>query len=168
LRIGIISDTHNQSETLKKALAYLYRAGIDLLVHCGDVTTLETALLMAEFRLIYVYGNLDQVSGEIRRALLAYDARNFAGPIFTGEVGGASLAVIHGNLPGSVEKLANSGQYQYVLHGHTHLRRQEQVDGTWVINPGALGGARRESRSICLLETVTGEVRFVMEEEFGN
>jgi putative phosphoesterase len=149
-------------------MAFLYRTGIDLLVHCGDVTTVETALLMAEFRLIYVYGNLDQASGEIRRALLAYDAENFSGPIFSGEVGGVPMAIIHGDLPGSVDKLARSGTFRYVLHGHTHLRRQEQVGGAWMINPGALGGARRETRSICLLETVTGEVKFVMEEDFGN
>lgn len=166
MRIGIISDTHNQGEALKKALRYLYRAGIELLVHCGDVTSVETALLMAEFRLIYVYGNLDQATGEMRRALLAYDAENFAGPIFSGEVGGTPLAAIHGNLPGSVEKLAHGGNFRYVLHGHTHLRRQEQVGGTWVINPGALGGARREARSFCVLDTATGEVNFILEDEF--
>jgi hypothetical protein len=166
MKIGIISDTHNQGETLKKALGYLYRAGVELLVHCGDVTTVETALLMAEFRLIYVYGNLDHATGELRRALLAYDAENFAGPIFSGEVGGVALAVIHGDLPGSVDKLARGGKFRYVLHGHTHLRRQEQVGGAWVINPGALGGARREPRSLCMLDTLTGELRFVVEDEF--
>jgi predicted phosphodiesterase len=30
-----------------------------------------------------------------------------------------------------------------------------------VINPGALGGRRRQSRSFCILDLTTGEIRFV-------
>lgn len=168
MRIGILSDTHNQRENLGKALSLFSKVGVDLLVHCGDVTTVETALLMAEFRLIYVYGNLDQATGEIQQALLAYDGLIFAGAFYSGEVGGVSLAVIHGNVPGSVEGLARSGKYRYVLHGHTHLRRQEKIGKAWVINPGALGGARRETRSVCVLDTTTGKMRFWTETEFGD
>lgn len=161
MRIGIISDTHDQHENLKRALEKLRAENIDLLVHCGDMTSVETALLLVEFRLIYVYGNIDKATGPIREALIAYDAHNNAGPLFTGEVGGVPLAVIHGDRPGSVEALAESGKYRFVLHGHTHMRRRELVGSALVLNPGALGGVQREARSFCVLDLARGEPRFI-------
>jgi len=161
MRIGIISDTHNNLENLKRALGILFNEGVETLVHCGDMTSPETALLLVEYRLIYVYGNLDVASGEIRQTMLSYDPKNFAGPFFSGTLEGVSIAVVHGDKPGSVEDLASSGSYRFVLHGHTHLHRHQQIGSTWVINPGALGGAHREPRSVCVLDLPTGETEFL-------
>ncbi len=161
MRIGVISDTHNNQANLNRALERLSREKVEMLVHCGDMTTPETALLLVEYRVIYVYGNLDAASGEIRETLLAVDAGNFAGPLFSGMLGGASVAALHGNQPGAVEELARSGKFQFVLHGHTHLRRWEQIGATWVLNPGALGGAMREPRSLCVLDLATGTGDFM-------
>lgn len=161
MRIGIVSDTHDNQSNLKHALEALRPKGIEALVHCGDMTNPETALLLVEYRIIYVYGNVDAASGEIRRTLQYYDAQNFSGPIFSGTLGGSKVAVLHGHQPGLVDDLAQSGKFRFILHGHTHLRRCDQVGDTWVINPGALGGANRQSRSCCTLDLTTGAVEFM-------
>lgn len=161
MKIGIISDTHDHGTNLKRAVRILYDEKVELLVHCGDITQPETALLMVEFRLICVFGNLDAASGQIRQTLLSYDAKNYAGEQFTGEIDGIPVAVAHGNRPGSIEQFARSGKYQYVFTGHTHQARHEQINRTWVVNPGALGGRQVESRSFCWLDVASGEIKFI-------
>ena len=54
-----------------------------------------------------------------------------------------------------------SGDYAYVLHGHTHYRADWWAASTRVLNPGALGGTKRESRSVCILDLETGQARFI-------
>lgn len=160
--LGVLSDTHNNTANLKKALEILQARGVRTLIHCGDVTTLETLEWLAEFRVIYVYGNGDHSSGELRDMLLRYDPANYGGLTFGGEIGGASIAAAHGHLPGAVDSLAHSGQYDYVFHGHSHCRRDERIGRTRVINPGALGGLHREQRSFCLVDLNAGNVEFFL------
>ena len=50
----------------------------------------------------------------------------------------------------------------YLLHGHTHCRRDERLDGTRVINPGALGGVQYESRSLCVLDLDTDDLDVII------
>jgi len=57
--------------------------------------------------------------------------------------------------------LVNSGEYAYVFHGHTHYRADWWAASTRVINPGALGGTKRESRSICIIDLESGEAQFI-------
>ena len=160
--IGVLSDTHNNTANLRAALAIFEQRGVRTLIHCGDVTTLATLEWLAGFRVIYVYGNGDYASGEMRDMLLRYDSQNYGGPIYEGELHGVRVAAAHGHYPGSVEELARSGEYDYIFHGHTHRRRDERVGRARVINPGALGGLHREERSACLVDLAAGQVEFVL------
>ena len=74
---------------------------------------------------------------------------------------GYRLAMMHGENEEVLRGLITSGRYDYVFHGHTHRRRDQMVGHTHVINPGALGGMRCEQRSLCILDLMTGEPRFV-------
>ncbi|MEJ2150393.1 MAG: metallophosphoesterase family protein [Chloroflexota bacterium] len=82
------------------------------------------------------------------------------GEHLTMELDGKRIAVCHGDDLAQLDEFIHSGIYHYVLHGHTHRRRDEMVGQTRVINPGALGGRQAESRSICLLDLSTDDVRF--------
>jgi len=160
--IGVLSDTHNNIANLRAALEIFEQRGVSTLIHCGDVTALATLEWLAEFRVIYVYGNGDYTAGEMREMLLRYDPQNYGGLTYNGELGGARIAAAHGHLPGSVEDLARSGEYDYVFHGHTHHRRDERIGRARVINPGALGGLHRQERSVCLVDLASEQVEFVL------
>jgi predicted phosphodiesterase len=69
--------------------------------------------------------------------------------------------MIHGDNEKVLGNLISSGKHAYVFHGHTHRRRDQTIGHTRVVNPGALGGTRRQSRSFCILDLATGEMRFV-------
>ncbi|HWR65528.1 MAG TPA: metallophosphoesterase family protein [Bellilinea sp.] len=160
MRIGILSDTHNRKEALALALAVLRREGISTLFHCGDVTSLETARLMAGFTVHYVYGNGDADAQDIRQLLQAFNIDCTGGLVFSGELDGVKIAATHGHLAGKVAALVASGEYDYVFHGHTHIQRNVLVGRTRVINPGALGGTRNEGRNLCILDLHSGEIDF--------
>jgi predicted phosphodiesterase len=72
--------------------------------------------------------------------------------------------MIHGDSEEVLRGLVASGQYAYVIHGHTHRRRDQTVGRTRVINPGALGGTRHQEHSLCILDLRSGEARFVVAE----
>ena len=128
--LGILSDTHNNLVNLRTALETLRREQVSTLIHCGDLTDVETALQLAEFRVICTFGNGDWTANEIRQNLLYFRSDNDSGLSFQGELGGVQIAATHGHLPGALENLVQSGQYAYVFHGHSHLRRY-----LWVLSP---------------------------------
>lgn len=159
--IGILSDTHNNLKNLQKALDIFRSRGIQTLFHCGDLTGVEVARAMEGFQVICVLGNVDVASGEIRDALLALNSENYVGLQYTGRIGGARIAATHGHLPGLVEELTHSGQYDYVFKGHTHLHKDERIGFTRLINPGALGGLSLEPRQICVLDLDAATPEFI-------
>jgi hypothetical protein len=160
--IGVLSDTHNNTANLRAALEIFQRRGVQRLIHCGDVTDPATLEWLVEFRVITVFGNGDNSSGEMRDQLVRYDSLNFAGLIYRGQIGGVKIAAAHGHLPGSLDELIRSGEFDYVFHGHSHRRRDERIGRTRVINPGALGGLHREARSICIVDLDARQAEFVL------
>ncbi len=160
MRIGLLSDTHNNLGALQAALRLFRAEGVGRLVHCGDMTSARTAALLEGFEVLCVAGNVDQNPQDIRRALQDLHPGNRYSQHYHGRLGTASLAVTHSHVPGKLEQLLRAGRYDYVLHGHTHRRRDERLGRTRVINPGALGGTRYESRSVALLDLATDQLDF--------
>lgn len=165
MKIGILSDTHNNQENLRRALDIFRNEGVATLIHCGDMTSAETAAILTGFHIIHVTGNMVKGPAAIRRALLAINPDNFSGPSFSGQLGGVWVAVAHGHVPETLDQFVADGRYAYVFCGHTHRRHDEMVGQTRIINPGALGGMWYEDRSICLVDLESAGVRFVMVKE---
>lgn len=160
MKLGILSDTHNHTQNLKSAISLFRSRGISTLIHCGDMTSPNTAELLTGFRVIAVTGNMDMNTGRLEGTLKKLNQENSLEATFTGEIEGVSIAATHSHR-GNVPELAANGRYTYIFHGHTHRRKQKQVGTTWVINPGALGGTRHESRSVCIVNIITNDVEFI-------
>jgi putative phosphoesterase len=160
MKIGIISDTHDNLTNLETALEILRAEGVTTILHCGDLCGLAIVRLMAEFDVWIAQGNMDRhlglaqaVDGTLGEGRLAW--------LQQPTVDGYSLAMIHGDNEEVLGNLINSGRYAYVFYGHTHRRRDRPAGRTRAINPGALGGRRWQSRSFCILDLATGKARFV-------
>ena len=54
--------------------------------------------------------------------------------------------------------MLTSGQFDYIFYGHTHVKSDEMVGKTRVVNPGAIGGAHRGTQGFIILDTETGEI----------
>ena len=159
--IGVMSDTHdNLSNTVYVLNTYRER-GIGTVIHCGDLTSLEMVAYFDGFHVIYVVGNMDFVTGAIKKRFMKLNSENFVGPVFRGNLDGVPIAVTHGHIDGKVMDLVVQRRFKWLFHGHTHSKRDEMVQGVHIVNPGALGGLGREPRSFCVVDLATDNVEFL-------
>ena len=161
MRLGVLSDSHDDVANLETALADYRRWGISQLIHCGDLIGPEIVHQLKGFQVIYVDGNMDRESAEIYRTLRELDSHNIALPTFEGEIAGVSIAVTHGDDLPELNRVIRSGIHRFVFTGHTHRRRDETIGSTRVFNPGALGGLQFESRSYSVVDLTSGEIETI-------
>jgi putative phosphoesterase len=166
--IGILSDTHNHAGNTRIALETLRARDIHQVIHCGDITTPTIVHLFAGWQVTFVFGNMDTHRNDLIDAarLIGVKPPQYAAQV---EVDGKLLGVTHGADRALLLRMTMSGKYAYVCTGHTHRRQNDyrRAYGVRVINPGALGGSRPESRSLCILDVVADEVEFVEFPEMG-
>ena len=75
MKIGILSDTHDQVERASRAVSALIEAGAETIIHCGDITGRDVVLECGGLPSIYVFGNNDYDHDELRRAILEVGGR---------------------------------------------------------------------------------------------
>ncbi len=160
MKIGIISDTHDNLNNLKAALDILRAEEVSSILHCGDLCGPDVIRTLAGFDVWIAQGNMDRHIGLSQAAEETFGRVPLAW-FQKPTLNGYPLAMIHGDNEEVLGNLISSGQYGYVFHGHTHRRRDQMVGRTRVINPGALGGTLKQSRSFCILDLATGKARFV-------
>ena len=78
MKLGVLSDTHNNTDNLQKAISIFNDYRIDLIIHCGDVTSIEILQLLREQPIILTFGNGDIANGEIKTTLKDFNPNNLA------------------------------------------------------------------------------------------
>ena len=156
--IGILSDSHGHADTVRLALQRLEDAGVERLVHCGDVGGLAVFAEMASRNVRFVWGNTDWPSEE-----LASEVERVGIPLpedipLRLEWGGKRIAVFHGH-EREFRHAVESPDVDYILYGHTHLKADERHGCARCINPGALH--RATTRTVATLDLRTDELRFI-------
>ena len=137
MKLGIVSDTHDNLDHVQAAVDLFESAGVDHVVHCGDIVApfSATPFDTDSFDFSAVRGNND---GEWALANVVDDFGNYLGECGTLTLDGVDIAIYHGTSEQLREALAESGDYDYVLHGHTHERTIETHGDTVRVNPGGL------------------------------
>jgi putative phosphoesterase len=162
MKIGIMADTHNHIENTLRALDLFRRHEVDRVFHCGDITTDQVVELFTGWNVVFVFGNMDRFHADLMQKAKLLIGEGAMGYYYTAEItDGVRVAVCHGDNEEQLDEFIRSGLYHYVFHGHLHKRRDEQIGDTRVINPGALGGKKVQSRSVCILDLDTGEAEFI-------
>ncbi len=161
MKIGLLSDSHNDTGNLTTALKMLERESVRLVIFCGDLTDPDLVPLFTGLELHMVEGNIDHDPGGLRRAVERLENGSTFGLEYTATIDGKRIATLHGHLLDRLVEVIHSGQYDYVIHGHTHRRRDERMGATRVINPGALGGLRYEKRSFAILDLAIDDLRVI-------
>ncbi|OYR56739.1 metallophosphoesterase [Halorubrum halodurans] len=134
--VGIVSDTHDDLAAVEAAIDLFESAGVDAVVHCGDfVAPFSVTPFDAGFEFHAVRGNND---GEWAVESTVNAFGTYHGEAGTLSVDGVDVAVTHGTSEVVVDALVDCGDYDYVLHGHTHAHGVEERDGTVRVNPGGL------------------------------
>ena len=156
--IGVLSDTHGRDDLAELAAGLFAEHRVRWVFHCGDIGDIRVvdALLAKNLTVNYVFGNTDHDRPAMRRYIQRVGA-TVADPFAECELAGRKIAVLHGDDHRLLGRLIDSQAYDFLLHGHTHLPRDETVGRTRVLNPGALH--RSSEPMIMLVELGSGQVR---------
>ncbi|MCX8204937.1 MAG: metallophosphoesterase [Candidatus Nezhaarchaeota archaeon] len=152
LLVGLVSDTHDRLEAIRRAVEVFNEASVGLVLHAGDYVAPFTALAFKGLRcrLIGVYGNVDG-DRELLKERYA-ELGEIRGLLATLELEGVRIALLHGSPLELVEALAKCRDYDVVVHGHTHRPRAEKVREALVVNPGEACGYLTGRATVALLE----------------
>ncbi|MFC5277764.1 metallophosphoesterase [Halorubrum rubrum] len=134
--VGIVSDTHDDLAAVEAAVDLFESKGVDAIVHCGDfVAPFSVTPFDAGVDFHAVRGNND---GEWAVESTVNSFGTYLGEAGTLPFDAVDVAVTHGTSEVVVDALVDCGDYDYVLHGHTHAHGAEERDGTVRVNPGGL------------------------------
>ncbi len=142
IAVGVVSDTHMPrfGRRLPAALRDgLAAARVELILHLGDLTSLEVVALFEEIAPFdAVAGNND--GDEIRERFGRSKVR---------DVGGVRIGMVHGDgQRGTTLKRAlqtfSADSVDALLFGHSHIPYCEPHGPTWLLNPGSPTDKRRQ------------------------
>ncbi len=158
MRLGMLSDTHDELARTQRAVLTLRDAGAEVLVHCGDLASPPIVETLAMLPAWFVLGNHDSdMVPYLQRAALEF------GPVCLGwgdviEISGRRIGVAHGHMTSDIRHVLTK-RPEFLLTGHSHIASDTMVDGMRRINPGALH--RADEYSVAVLDLLTGELQVI-------
>jgi putative phosphoesterase len=161
VKIGVLSDTHDNLVNLRAAVAALGSRGIGLLLHAGDFCSPFTLAEFAPLRqrgatMRAVFGNND---GD--RLMLARRGEGFCefrDGAWVMDVEGRRIAMMH--YPDLAEDLWRGGTFDLVIYGHDHRVRVEGT-GRKLLNPGTGSGYLVGRATCAVVDTADMAVEIV-------
>jgi putative phosphoesterase len=153
---GIMSDTHDNMEQIRKAVDAFNERGVGHVIHAGDFTSPFTFRVLKTIKAGFtgIFGNND---GDKLLLQKMSEGRVFNQPhIF--ELEGRRIVLIHEHH--IADALADSGHYDIVIYGHTHKAGIRERKDTLVINPGEAGSWLYGKSTVALLDlsAMTAEI----------
>ena len=156
MRIGVVSDTHNNLANVREIVGLFNAAGVERVVHTGDITKGATLDLFGKLDvpLYGVFGNND-VERDGLQAVIRAHGFSFCEPPLELDWQGQLIVVVHDPLD-----LPANG-YDLALHGHTHMHRCENRDEGLIFNPGECAGHMKGYNAVGVVDLATLEARLL-------
>ncbi|HEC88631.1 MAG TPA: metallophosphoesterase [Thermoplasmata archaeon] len=148
MTIGIISDSHDNMNAIKKAVEFFNENDVELVIHAGDIVSPFTADVFKNLKcdMILIYGNNDGDKLYLKQRFK--NIGDFYGDPCIMELYGKKFAITHH--PEIVDVL--SMKYDIVIYGHTHEKDfREENKLKLIINPGECCGYLSGIESVALL-----------------
>ena len=168
MKIAVVSDIHSNLANFKKALDWIKKEKVKVLIHCGDMGSPMILREIAEAfsgEIHLVFGNIED---RYRLTKIVYGLENKnaflheeVGEI---EVDGRKIAFCH--FPKVAKALAQSQKYNLVFYGHTHKPWEEKVGKCRLVNPGNLLGAPYKP-TFAIFDTKTNKLELKILEKLG-
>lgn len=152
MKIGLMSDTHDRLDAIRRAVDFFNRAGVEHVLHAGDLVSPFTA---REFhalraRLHIIWGNNDG-DRELLRSKFGEIGAELLGDFAALKFAGRRVALLHGTNQALIDALVKSGEFDVVVCGHTH--EAKIVEGqALVVNPGEVCGYLSGHQTVALLD----------------
>lgn len=153
--LGVVSDTHNNLTNVERIVDIFNRAGVDRVVHTGDITQAKTLAVLARLAapLCGVFGNNDLERDDLDVAC-RHHGFDFADGARRFDWNERRIVVVHD--PIDIPSAENA---DVVLHGHNHRTVNERRDGTLWFNPGECAGHLTGHNRVGILDLTALAVR---------
>ena len=159
MKIGIISDTHDNLPQIKKAVEIFNREQVGLVLHAGDFVSPFTFLEFKNLNcpLKGVFGNNDGDKLYLREKFEDI-GKLFPAP-YIAKIYNKDIVMLHKEK--LTDSLVKSQKYDIVIYGHTHRVDLRKIGKTLIINPGECGGWLTGKSTIALLDLETLEAKII-------
>ncbi len=149
MKLGVMSDSHDNIPQIERAVVLFNDIGVDLVVHAGDFIApfAITPLANLNCRVVGVFGNND---GE--RVIIAqrFETIGEVHPNLANvSLGERNIAVMH--YPELAIPIARGGTYDIVIYGHTH-KIDICNEKSLLLNPGETGGWTTGKSTVAVVE----------------
>ncbi len=160
MKYGVISDSHDNINNIRKAMAIFKERGTETVIHLGDYCAGPAVRSMKGGpKVLGILGNNDGDVLSIRRGF-EWIGGELKGQFYVFENDGAKIACYHGTVAEIVEALIDCGHYDIVLSGHTHEVREVRRGKTYALNPGSAHGFD-DKATIAILDTAKREAEII-------
>ena len=156
--VGLLSDTHDRLDAMIAAMRVLRGAGAEYFLHAGDVGGEQILDVLGGDQAAFVWGNNDWDRSELARYAksIGVHCLNDFGEI---AIDGKLFAMTHGDDQARLKRIQKDQRHDYLITGHTHVRRDERVGRIRWINPGALYRARE--KTVAVLDVGSDSLKFL-------
>jgi uncharacterized protein len=150
--IGIMGDSHDNIEAIKKAVEFFNKHNADLVIHTGDLVSPFTIdyykQLKGEFRAVLGNNEGDRLNLGKKFTEMGIELAD----ILEFDYDGKKIAVYHGQNPSLLDSLVKSKKYDVVATGHTHTPEVTMEDNTLIVNPGETCGYLTGVKTVALVD----------------
>ncbi|MDW8029745.1 MAG: metallophosphoesterase [Armatimonadota bacterium] len=161
MKVGIMSDSHDHLENIRKAVEAFNSAKVRYVLHAGDFVApfVANELQKLNCPLLGVFGNNDGERIGLQNRFKSFGAEVKVQPAFI-ELEGKKFVIIHEH--DLSDALAESGKFDVVVYGHTHnLDIRKASNGCLIVNPGEVCGWLTGKSTVAILDTETMEVKLL-------
>jgi putative phosphoesterase len=156
--IGLLSDTHDHLDAMVAAMRVLRAAGAEYFLHGGDVGGDGILDVLAGDKAAFVFGNNDWDRRELARHAnsIGVQCLDDFGEL---TLAGKTFAITHGDDMARLKRIHRDQRHDYLITGHTHVKRDERIGKIRWINPGALYRARE--KTVAVLDPEKDTLKFL-------
>ena len=151
--IGIISDTHDNLDAIRRAVEFFNSRGVSLVLHAGDFIAPFVAREFGKLDsdLIGVFGNNDGERKGLNEKFSGIGIRTELMDFAEIKYKSKRICIYHGTFEEIVNALVKSKEYDVVVRGHTHKPEIKRENGVLIINPGEACGYLTGKQTVALL-----------------
>jgi putative phosphoesterase len=148
---------------IEKAVKRLNEEKVELVLHAGDYVApfVIPKFKPLDCKLIGVFGNNDGDHELLRKRFSETSNCEVRGRFAEIDVDSFRIALLHGDETELLNALVNHGNFDAVVHGHSHSEVSRKNGKTLVVNPGEVCGYLTGNPTIALLDTVKRESKIL-------
>lgn len=159
MKIGVVSDTHNNLRNIEIIINLFNDEKVPIVVHTGDITNSNSLEQFSKLNseLIGVYGNNDRNESGLKKVAQKNNFK-FQDPPQRLNLLDREIVIFHE--PDNIDQfLAENKLIQVVLYGHTHRYENNIKNGVLYFNPGESAGMQKGSNAIGILDLINLEAK---------